>query len=180
MNVILFRKSLRDLRKALAQSLSLIVISLLGVASFIALTGAYRDLGSSYNHSYDQLHFADTTISVAGAPASVVGRLDQIDGVQAATGRLVVDGGLSLPAKNAGEPPTLVRARLIGIPSGQHPAVNDVLVEDGHYLQPSARDGVLIESHFADIYNLKPGDRLAPLVDGKPLDLTATGIVASP
>ncbi|HEX7101868.1 MAG TPA: FtsX-like permease family protein, partial [Nitrolancea sp.] len=180
MNSILFHKSLRDLRKALAQSLSLIVISLLGVASFIALTGAYRDLGSSYTRAYDQLRFADMTISVAGAPSSVVDQLDRIDGVQAASGRLIVDGGLSLPAKNANEPPTLVRARLIGIPSDRHPAVNDVLVEDGRYFQPSDRDGVLIESHFADIYDLKPGDQLAPLVDGKPLQLTASGIVASP
>ncbi len=180
MNAILFRKSLRDLRKALAQSLSLIVISLLGVASFIALVGAYRDLGSSYTRAYDQLRFADMTISVAGAPASVVDQLDRIDGVQTATGRLIIDGGLSLPAQSGNEPPTLVRARLIGIPSARHPAVNDVLVEDGRYLQPSDRDGMLIESHFAEIYGLKPGDQLAPLVDGKPLQLTASGIVASP
>jgi putative ABC transport system permease protein len=180
MNTILFRKSLRDLRKPLAQSLSLIIISLLGVASFIALTGAYRDLGRSYNRAYDQLRFADMTISVASAPATVIDQLDRIDGVQAATGRLIIDGGLSLPAENAGEPPTLVRARLIGIPSDRHPAVNDVLVEDGRFLQPSDRDGVLVESHFADMYGLKPGDQLAPLVDGTPLDLTTTGIIASP
>jgi putative ABC transport system permease protein len=180
MNSILLRKSLRDLRKAMAQSLSLIVISLLGVTSFIALTGAYRDLGTSYTRAYDQLRFADMTIQVTGAPVSVIDQIDRIAGVQAATGRLVIEGGLSLPAKTAGEPPTLVRARLIGILRGQHPAVNDVLVEQGRYLSSSDRDGVLIESHFADIYDLKPGDRLAPLVNGKPLNLTATGIIASP
>ena len=180
MNTLLLRKSLRDLRRALAQSLSLIVISLLGVASFIALIGAYRDLGSSYNRAYDQLHFADMTVSVAAAPATVIDQLDRIDGVQAATGRLIIDGGLSLPAKNANEPPTLVRARLIGIPNDRHPAVNDVLVEQGSYFEPADRDSVLIESHFAGINDFKPGDRLTPLVDGKPLYLTASGIVASP
>ena len=58
----------RDLRRAFAQSLALIVISLLGVSSFIALIGAFRDLGTSYNNAYQQLKFADVTFALNGAP----------------------------------------------------------------------------------------------------------------
>jgi len=56
------------------------------VASVIALVGAYRDLCSSYNRAYDQLHFADTTFSLVAAPATVVNQIEQVPGVQAATG----------------------------------------------------------------------------------------------
>ena len=177
---ILLLKSIRDLRKSLAQSLALIVISLLGVSSFIALIGAYRDLGTSYNHAYDQLRFADVTFSLTGAPQSVVNDLTQIAGVQAVTGRLIVDGGMPVPAGSQGANGAVVRARLIGIPADQHPAVNDVLIEKGAYFQPSDTRSVLLESHFADLYGLGPGDTVTPVVDGTPIQLTVSGVAASP
>ncbi len=176
---IMLLKSIRDLRKALAQSLALVVISLLGVSSFIALVGAYRDLGTSYNHAYAQLKFADVTYSLSGAPDSVVGQIGQIQGVQAVTGRLIVDAGLSVPAGSSGGA-TMVRARLIGIPANQHPAVNDVLVEKGSYLNPSDQQSTLVESHFADVYNLQPGATVTPIVNGIPVELNVAGVVASP
>ena len=177
---ILLLKSIRDLRKSLAQSLALIVISLLGVSSFIALIGAYRDLGTSYSHAYDQLRFADVTFSLDGAPQSVVNDLTQIAGVQAATGRLIVDGGMPVPAGSQGTNGAVVRARLIGIPADQHPAVNDVLIEKGRYFQSSDSRSVLLESHFADLYGLGPGDTVTPVIDGTPVQLTVAGVAASP
>jgi putative ABC transport system permease protein len=92
----LLRKSVRDLRASLAQTIALIVIVALGIASFVALIGAYRDLGTSYNHTYEQLHFADATFSVQDAPQSVVAQVAGVDGVAAVTGRLIVDGGLEV------------------------------------------------------------------------------------
>jgi putative ABC transport system permease protein len=180
MSRILLLKSVRDLRKSLAQSLALIVISMLGVSSFIALIGAYRDLGTSYNHAYDQLKFADVTYSLASAPQSVVDDLGQIQGVQAVTGRLIVDGGMPVPASSTGGNGAVVRARLIGIPADQHPTVNDVLVEQGSYFQSTDVNPALLESHFADLYHLKPGDTLAPIIDGKAVPLKISGVVASP
>ena len=58
--------------------------------------------------------------------------------------------------------------------------MNDVFVENGRYFQPSDSQVVLLESHFADTYKLKPGDQLAPIIDGKALKLNAVGVVASP
>jgi predicted lysophospholipase L1 biosynthesis ABC-type transport system permease subunit len=67
MNTLLL-KTLRDLRASLAQSIALIVIVMLGVASFAATVAAYRDLDTSYNRTYDELLFADVTFAVQGAP----------------------------------------------------------------------------------------------------------------
>lgn len=180
MSRILLLKSFRDIRKSLAQSLALVVISLLGVSSFIALVGAYRDLGSSYNHAYDQLKFADVTFALSSAPQNVTSQVSQIPGVQAVTGRLIVDGGVPLPAGSQANDGIAARARLIGIPADQHPAVNDVLVEQGQYLQSANPQSVLVESHFADIYHVRPGDTLIPIVDGKQVPFTVAGVVASP
>src|SRR5512136_393493 len=92
-------KTLRDLRASRAQTISLVVIVMLGVASFAATVAAYRDLDTSYNRTYDQLLFADVTFAVQGAPQAVAGELREVEGVEAVFGRLVVDTGLELPER---------------------------------------------------------------------------------
>ena len=100
--------------------------------------------------------------------------------MQAVTGRLIIDAGMPTPNTGSNSGGSVVRARLIGIPANQHPAVNDVLVEQGGYLQSSDSASVLVESHFADIYNLAPGDTVSPIVDGKSVPMNVAGVVASP
>jgi putative ABC transport system permease protein len=177
---IILLKTLRDLRKSLAQSVALILIVALGIACFTALVGAYRDLGTSYNHTYDQLHFADVTFAVESAPQGVVDDIAAIDGVSAVTGRLIVDTGFVLPADAARNAGTPIRARLIGIPSDHHPAVDDVQIREGRYLAPDDTLVALVETHFADVYQLGPGDTVSPILNDHSLPISVVGIAASP
>ncbi len=173
MNTLL-HKTYRDLRAALAQTGALVLIVALGIASFIALVGAYRDLSSSYNRTYDLLKFADATFSLQSAPESAADAVAQVPGVEAATGRLVVDTGFQLSSG------AQIRARLIGLPAGQHPSVNDVLVTQGHYLSAGDTTSALVEKHFADIYGIQPGGMVSPIINGQRTDFTVDGIAASP
>jgi len=178
MNLILL-KTLRDLRASLAQSIALVVIVMLGVASFAAAVAGYRDLDTSYKRTYDNLLFADVTFAVQSAPQTLVDDLRDAQGVAGVVGRLVVDTGLELPERN-GETPDPIRARLIGLPAPQRPPVNDVLVLDGQYL-PSAQDAViLVETHFAEYFGFGPGDTVSPILNGKRVDFRVAGVVASP
>jgi putative ABC transport system permease protein len=177
---LILLKTLRDLWRSRAQSLALILIIALGIACFTALVGAYRDLGTSYNHTYNQLHFADVTFAVESAPQGVVNDIAAINGVGAASGRLIIDSGFvrsTDASRNAGPP---IRARLIGIPSDHHPAVDDVLVTQGRYLAPEDDLVALVESHFAGVYHLGPGDTVSPIINGQPLSVPVVGIAASP
>lgn len=179
MKKIILLNAWRDLRASLAQTIALVVIVALGVASLTTLIGAYRDLGTSYNRTYDELGFADATFSLQGAPAEAEEAVRKIEGVSAATGRLVVDTGLELPAAN-GAASKQMRLRLVGIPASSHPQVNDVMVLDGSYLDPGKPQSLLIESHFADFYNYGPGDTVTPIIGGKPMSFSVAGVVASP
>ncbi|RMG89779.1 MAG: ABC transporter permease [Chloroflexi bacterium] len=174
MNRTLLLKSLRDLRNAWAQTLALIFIVALGIASYIALVSAYRDLGASYQHTYEQLKFADVTFAVQGAPALVATEIEQVSGVTAVAPRLVIDTGFE---RADGEQ---IRARIIGVPPDDQPAVNQVLVEDGRYLTSDDIRAVLLESHFAKVYGIKPGDTITPIINGEKITLTVAGVVASP
>ncbi len=174
MTPTLWKKTWRDLRVAWAQTLALTVIVALGVLSLVALTGAYRDLGTSYRHTYETLHFADLTVRVQAAPEEIAAQVADIAGVRAVTARLVVDTGYLLPD---GEP---IRARLIGISADKPPAVNQVQLLEGSALAPDDPNGVLVESHFAEVYGLHPGDKVTPLVLGSEQAFTVRGVAASP
>jgi putative ABC transport system permease protein len=177
---ILLRKTFRDLRAAWAQTLALTVIVTLGVASFIALIGAFRDLNASYNHTYQQLALADVDFSIQSAPQDVVTQIAHLDGVAAVTGRLIVDTGMDLPAGAASVKDEKIRARLIGIAPEQHPAVDDILVQKGRYLAPRDSKVALVESHFAGIYQLAPGSSVSPIIQGQKEPLQVVGVAVSP
>lgn len=170
----LLRKTLRDLRASWAQTMALSMIIVVGITTFVASIGAYRDLRTSYHETYDRLHFADVTFRVQAAPATVVDTIARIPGVTAAGGRLIVDTGFELPD---GEP---IRSRLIGMPPGARPTVNDILVLEGRYLQPEDRAVAVVESHFADYYNIHPGDTVTPMFGGEKRSLKVVGVAVSP
>jgi len=178
-NRTLLRKTVRDLRAALGQTIALAIIVALAVASLVAMAGAYRDLGHSYRRTYDRLRLADVEFALDDAPDSALQFVAATPGVAALTGRLVVDGGLDLSGR-AGAEDEVIRSRLIGLPKGRHPDVNDVLVLSGRYFEPGDSAAVLLESHFARAWHLRPGDSVTPVVNGRRVRLKVVGVVASP
>lgn len=174
----LLLKSRRDIRASLAQTIALVVIVALGIASFTALLGAYRDLGSSYNHTYDELRFADIDFSLQQGNEAALEAVRKVDGVKAATGRLVIDTTYDLPGDGgAGDQ---IRSRLIGMPADRQPDVNSVLIESGSYFAPGDPNQALVDTHFAEFYGIKPGDTVTPLINGQISDLHVSGIITSP
>ena len=93
----------------------------------MAFVSSYRNLTVSADETNRQLHLADFTVNLLGAPRSVAAQIEEIPGVAAVEGRLIVDTGLDLSEEKQ------ATARVIGIPAGRHPAVNDILVEQGEY-----------------------------------------------
>ncbi len=170
----LMRKTWRDLRRSWTLALALVVIIALGIATYVASLGAYRDLGTSYEETYARLHFADIFVRFGVAPASIVDDVAAIPGVRAVEGRLIVDTGYRLAN---GE---LIRSRLIGLPTERHPRVNDILLLDGRYFRPGERGVTIVESHFAEFYDIHPGDEVTPLMNGHVLHLKVVGIAVSP
>jgi putative ABC transport system permease protein len=178
MNMLLV-KTLRDLHSTLAQSVALIVIVMLGVASFAATVAAYRDLNTSYNHTYNDLLFADVTFAIQTAPQSIVDEVRDVEGVDEVFGRLVIDTGLELPERN-NEIPDPIRARLIGLSAPERAGVNNVLVMEGRYFNSADESAILLDTHFAEYFDLGPGDTVSPILNGKRVDFLVVGVVASP
>jgi putative ABC transport system permease protein len=175
MNGRLVSKLLRDLRQTAAQTAALIAIVAIGILSFLAPSGAYRNLSASYERTYRRLRFADLTFSVQQAPAKLLGQISSLEGVAAVTGRLVFDTALVL---GGGESKQL-EGRLIGLPVEQRPLVDDLLIIRGRYFQPGDTQAAILETQFASAYGLSPGDRLDATVRGRRVPFQVIGTAAS-
>jgi len=170
------RKLIRDLAASKGLFLAVAAVIFLGVALFGASFLGYRNLKTSYDYTYETLHFADFTVKVLEAPMEAVEQLKSIPGVEAVTGRINSDIPLTLPGDEAKR----VLARVISLPSDSRPEVNDVKVEEGSYFQDGEGNVLLVEHSFAEHHELNPEDTVSLTMDGLETSFRVNGVVTSP
>ena len=168
---ILLTKTRRDLRRRLAQFVAIGLTVFLGVLLFVATYAAYRNLGTSYQQTYQRLSFADLT-ATGGDPDRVAAAVRSADGVAAVATRSRAQLPLVI-----GDDKLL--GQVIGAPVGQPAAVNRVDVTAGDRLSATDPDGVLVEQHTAKTFGLAPGDRLQVLGGSTWRTVTVRGIADS-
>ncbi len=170
---ILRRKLRRDARRQRGQFIAIAITIFLGVALFGSSYDAYRNLKSSYDKAFTQFRFADLTITGGDAKA-IASAARSTDGVAQVSERVQAD----LPFR-IGD--TKLTGRIVGLPAGHQPSVDRVDVLSGEYLSPTKPDGVLVEEHTADHFNLDPGSRLKVSdAAGRPSTVTSVGTASSP
>ncbi|HUS82857.1 MAG TPA: ABC transporter permease, partial [Dehalococcoidia bacterium] len=153
MLTLLARKARRDMRARLGQFAAVTVIIFIGVALFALSYDAYRNLVASYDRVFVVTRFADFTAS-GGDVESIVAAGRALPGVDVVSERRVAD----VPIK-VGDHKLL--GRLVGLPPGEQPPINGVMVLEGDYLSSDQPDGVLVEKHMAEHFGLRPGSGLA-------------------
>jgi putative ABC transport system permease protein len=162
----------RDIRRQRGAFAAIIVTIFLGVTLFAATFDAFRNLNSSYEQAFTKYRFANLTVSASDV-GQVAARARKAAGVEAVQERTQVD----LPLR-VGRDKLL--GRVVGMPAGHQPAVNRVEVQDGSYLDPRRPNGVLVEKHMAETFDLAPGDRISVAGAGGPRRVDVLGVVASP
>ncbi len=150
----LTRKLLRDIRRHRAQFVAVALTVFLGVTLFAASYDSFQNLEASYEETFTEFRFANLTIGGGdtGAVAEVAAALD---GVESVGVRTVAD----LPIR-IGDHKLL--GRVVGIPAGAQPPVNQLKILQGGY--PGEAGGVLVEEHMAEHFDLAPGDTVEVLV----------------
>ena len=164
-------KSLRDLRRQRGQVIAVALTIALGVMMYIATAGAFQNLSASYDTTYDRLAFADLTSVGGDADAVASAALDA--GAADAITRTQVDPPLLIED-------TKLLGRVVSIPAGEHPAINDLDVIDGEYPTAGAQDAVLLERHAAETFGVGPGDTLEIFAADAWVDVEIVGVVDSP
>ncbi|MEA2001181.1 MAG: FtsX-like permease family protein [Actinomycetota bacterium] len=168
----LHRKLWRDIGRHRAQFIAITITMFLGVTIFGATYDSFQNLQASYDSTATEFRFANLTV-VGGDVETVTTIADQMTTVDATATRTSVDIPFRLDE-------TKLFGRAVGIPATGQPAVNQIEVLSGAYLSPANPNGVLVEKHMADHFELTPGD-LFDILDGETwLEVTVTGVVASP
>lgn len=167
-----WRKAWRDIGRRRGQFAAVVATTFLGVALFGASFDAYRNLVTSYNALFARTHFADLTVA-GGDVATFAGRARATPGVARVATRTVTE-----TYARVGDHRFILR--MVGMPPDAQPAIDQVIVLKGRYLDPARLSGVVLEQHLASYYHLGPGDGLQIRTPFGWTTLPVLGVAASP
>jgi putative ABC transport system permease protein len=169
------RKLLRDLSQLKGQALAIGLVIAAGVAMLTMYFSTFESLDHTHRRYYDRYRFADVFASLKRAPLSVASRIEALPGVAKVESRVVVQVTLDVPDMT--EPAV---GLLLSIPERRRAILNDLYLVSGRYIQPGRPDEVLVIEAFANAHDLKPGDQVAALINGRRRELDIVGIALSP
>lgn len=169
------RKLLRDLWHVRGQAVAIALVIGSGVAMFVLYISTFDSLRRTQRAYYERQRFADVFASLKRAPQRLEERIAAIPGVADVATRVVADVTLDVPGLD--EPAT---GRLISIPARGRPALNDVYLKSGRWIDSGRPDEVLASEAFALSNRLPPGSRVAAVINGRKRFLTIVGLGLSP
>ena len=169
------RKLLRDLWEMKGQAFAIAAVVAAGVTMYVTYLSNFDSLRRTRAEYFDTSRLADVFASLKRAPSSVQARLEAIPGVEHVMTRVVADVTLDVPGM--AEPAT---GRLISLPERGRPALNDLFLRRGRWIDPARPDEVLASEMFCEAHGFGPGDRVAALINGRKRWLTIVGIALSP
>ena len=174
------RKLLRDLWLMRSQAMTLALVVASAVAGFITTYSAQDSLARSRDLAYASHHFADVFAELKRAPRLLAARMADVPGVAKAEASVVLLAQIGLPGIS--DP---ITGRMMGIDPHRLPELNRLYVRTGRMIDSgssatSERLEVLVSEGFAHARQLKPGDELSVLLNGKRQGLLIVGIALSP
>ncbi len=171
------RKLLRDLRTLWSQVLTLALVVAAAVAGFITTFSAYDSLDLSRQRYYESANFADVFADLRRAPDTVGQRLRTLPGIAQLDTSITQPVQISIPGVD--DPLT---GRLNGIDPRQLPQLNRLYLRSGRMIAGRSGAGleVLVSEAFAIARQLRPGDTVVALMNGKRETLLIVGIALTP
>jgi len=169
------RKLLRNLRALRGQGLAIALVVAGGVAMFVMSFAAVDSLRRTQRDFYAEQRFADVFAELKRAPESLAERLREVDGVAVLETRVLAPARLQVAGY--ADP---IAGLAVSIPDGAQPLLNRLFLRDGALPDPASDDQVVVNEAFAEAHGLKPGARIAMVVNGRLQPLTVVGTGLSP
>lgn len=167
---MLRRKLLRDMRRAMMQFLSIVLLCSLGTLLFSALDGVSRMAQATIDVYFGQNGLADFWVQLLQVDRDTLLTLRSIEGVEAVRARAVADLETTLPGE-----PTLNVAAYSGAMD-----INVPLVTEGEALSETDLRGCLLQGAFAQAHGLNVGDRVTVKWAQEEYSFIIRGTVYSP
>ncbi len=171
----LHRKLLRDLARMWPQLLAVALVMSVGIAALTMARSTIASLERARDGYYEQYRFAHIFSHLKRAPNEVAARVRDIPGVRTAQTRIVIDVNLDVPG--LAEPAV---GRITSIPDWGGIPLNALHLREGRMPEADAAGEVVASEAFVQANGLRPGDRVAAIINGRYQDLTITGVALSP
>lgn len=169
------RKVFRDLWHMKAQAFSIALVLASGVAALVAFLSTQVSLKTAQTRFYHEGRFGDVFAELKRAPLSIGRRLEQIPGVVSLETRIVRDFLLRMPDRVDS-----AVGRFISLPDSGMPQLNRLYLRQGRMPDPLRHNEVLVSEGFALANNIKPGESIGAIVNGKYKDFNIVGTALSP
>jgi putative ABC transport system permease protein len=167
--------TLRDIKSNKGQYIAIIMVVVVGIAMYNAISMSFHNLNSATESYYEEYRLPHLFVRLNNAPESVVDIIGRSDGVSSAQGRLVLDVPMEIPGYEG-----RVQARIVSVPRSNKGALNKLHLEEGRYVSGDHRDGVLVEKLFMEFHRLDTGSSIYPIINGKRVELKVSGKAISP
>ena len=167
---MLFRKTFRTIRLYLAQFISMIVMTAIGIGVFVGFNMEWYSIERNTNKFFDETGFADYRVfDEIGFSSDDLEKIKNIDGVDDATRFLSVN--------------TTVKGteKVLALAVSENIDVSGfVLIGDGEEYNADSEDGIWLSKQYADKNNIKLGDTITVVykeieISGKVLGLIKSG-----
>ncbi len=171
---VLDRKLLRELRSAAGMLLSITSIIAIGVAVYVAMGSAHRNLQGAKHRYYAQCRMADFSLELKKAPLAELDRLRGIAGVADLRPRVQFYTTVDLP--RADSP---LNGLVLSLPDRRAAPINDIVVRSGAYFTERRANEVIVNEAFARQHRLRPGQWIGLVVNNRREDLFIVGTAIS-
>lgn len=171
---MLIRKMLRDLLENKTAYFASLVIIVIGLLIYTAISIVMDNLYAAKFSFYEEARFADGFATMSGMPKSHVDRLSRVEGISEIEGRLVKDVRVLRLRTDRN-----VYLRLVSIPEkiGYH--INMPLLADGYPKRSGSRD-IWLNPAFFEAQGFELGDEIHLLAEGRSFSFTIRGTARSP
>ena len=114
-------------------------------------------------------------MEVKRAPRSLITLLAGAPGVAALEGRVIGEGRVEWPKSQVPG-----AAHVLSLPTARQPELNRLRLTAGRWPDPIRRDEVVLHIAFASAWNVRPGDALTIILNGRCQAFQVVGIAQSP
>ncbi len=168
-------KLLRELRRLWAQALAIALVIAAGVATLVIGIGTYQSLAQTRDAYYQSHRFADLFATVSRVPRSLLSRIEEIDGVLSAQGRIAQVALADIEGRT--EPASVL---LLSLPDNDAAGLNQLYMRKGRLPESGYRVEAVASEIFARANRLESGSKIDVVINGAMREIDLTGIALSP
>ncbi len=164
------RRILRVMKRSKTQYVAIMMVIVIGLMSYIALSMAMNNLDVTVDSYYELTQFADGFIDFSKVSTSNIDKIGELDGISAIEGRITGEVQLDIEDEN-------VRIKVLSEPIEK--GINQLFFDAGKEILESDRE-IFMVKQFAKARGYQVGDEIKVIISGRRYVMTIKDIVDSP